>query len=106
MESLKIRHLGASRLYKISLLLLLQPESSNLKNKYTNQAYTRCNNIITPSLVNSNKELTKELNYTISPFIHVPFPQHIVSDSATCPNSTEYSKIIKNNQNNLSKIKR
>jgi hypothetical protein len=71
------------------------------QNKYTNQVYTQCNKVITPFLASSNKELTKELNYTISPFTHVPFPQHIICDSATCTNSTEYSKIIKIGENTL-----
>ncbi len=76
-------------------------ESSKKENKYTNQAYTQETKVLTPYLLISNQALTECVSYTISPFIHVPFPQHNSINNTTATKDLKYSKIVKIGVNTL-----
>ncbi len=71
------------------------------RNKYTYQSHIQPDKVLTPYLVSSNENLTKEISYTISSFIHVPFPQQIIGNNTTNGAGGEYSKTIKIGANTL-----
>lgn len=52
-------------------------------------------------MITSNYALTECVSYTISPFIHVPFPQHNNINNTTLGKSLKYSKEIKIGVNTL-----
>lgn len=81
--------------------MLLQREYSEVENKYTNQSYTQQSKVLTPYLVISNDALTECVSYTISPFIHVPFPQHNSVNNTTSSKNLKYSKEVKIGVNTL-----
>lgn len=67
---------------------------ANKENQATSQIHTL--SIDNVSMV--NKLLTEEITYTITTFVHVPFPQHINSKSAT---QDKYTKAIEIGSNTL-----